>query len=67
VTVIVESPELPWETVTFVAANVKDPTEAPPPEPPTLTVREPVEEANAESPKYVASITCAPAVVEENV
>lgn len=67
VTVTAEVPELPWDTVTFVADSVKVPPEEPPLDPPTLTVTEPVEEARVEFPEYVASITCEPDVVDEKV
>ncbi len=59
---IVEVPELPAEAVALVALNVKLPLAAP-----TDTDALPVDGANVESPEYVAVITCAPVVLDENV
>lgn len=64
--VTVEVPELPCEMVTLVADRVKLPLELVL-DPETVTVTVPLEAAKVESPAYVAVITCAPEVVEENV
>jgi len=64
--VIVEVPEAPCETVTLVADRVNVPL-ADVPLDPTFTVITPLDAANAESPEYLAVITCAPEVVEEKV
>lgn len=63
---IVEVPEAPCETVTLVADRVNVPL-ADVPLDPTFTVITPLDAANAESPEYLAVITCAPEVVEEKV
>ena len=65
-TVTVEAPELSCETVTLVADRVKLPLEVVV-DAATVTVTVALEAAKAESPEYVAVITCAPEVVEENV
>lgn len=51
VTVTVEVPELPCVTVTLVAERVKLPLEEVPLDPPTFTVRDPLEGAKVESPE----------------
>ena len=61
-TVIVDVPELPAETVALVALNVKLPLAAP-----TETDALPVDGANVESPEYVTVMTCVPVVLDENV
>lgn len=67
VTLTVEVPELPCETVTLAAASVNVPPLDPPLDPPTLTVTEPVDPEKVESPEYVALMTCEPDTVDEKV
>jgi hypothetical protein len=51
VTVIVEVPDLPWDTVMLVDDRVNVPPEEPLLDPPTFTVTVPVEDAKVESPE----------------
>ena len=66
VTVMVEVAELPCKTVILLADKLKLPLELVL-DAATVTVTEPLEAAKVASPEYVAVITCAPEVVEENV
>jgi hypothetical protein len=64
VTVIVALPVVPSVTVRFAAVTLKLP---PLLTPPTATTAVPVEPAKVESPEYVATMVCDPAVFEEKL
>ncbi len=67
VTVTVEVPELPADTLMFPALTLNEPELDVPEALPTVTTVVPVEPENTVSPEYVATITWEPLVVEEKV